>query len=132
LDIKNQNEYISSVWIDLEKKGILRRTKKKVGFGFSQGGATMARWADQFPDRIDELILWGCKFPPDLQDEQLQNFRDEKLVRSYIGNRDEFFPPEELEKLRNIFSNVKNLDWQIYDGGHEVVWKILRELISNS
>lgn len=34
--------------------------------GFSQGGATAARWAALGSTRLDELILWGSHLPPDL------------------------------------------------------------------
>ena len=128
-DIRNQNEYISAVWEDLKTKGLLNDGVKRVGFGFSQGGATIARWADQNSDMVDELILWGCRFPPDLMDENLKNFRDEKLVRSFTGDQDEFFPPVELKKLKEMFSDVKNLDWQIYEGGHQVDQEIMKTLI---
>ncbi len=129
LDIRNQNEYIGAVWKDLESNGFLREGAKKVGFGFSQGGATMARWADQNPATIDELILWGCRFPPDLRDQHLENFRDDHLVRSFIGDDDPFFPPEELKQFRQMFSGVKNLDWNIYRGGHELKMEIFKTLI---
>ncbi len=129
LDIRNQNEYISSVWNELGSKGLLSEGVKRVGFGFSQGGATIARWADQNAEKVDELILWGCRFPPDLQDQHLENFRNEKPVRIFIGDQDEFFPSDELRKLKEMVSNVKNLDWQVYEGGHKVDVEVLRALI---
>ena len=34
--------------------------------GFSQGGATVSRWASRTTRRIDHLVLWGSPLAPDL------------------------------------------------------------------
>ena len=36
-------------------------------FGFSQGGATAARWALLGATPLARVMLWGCPFPPDLE-----------------------------------------------------------------
>lgn len=35
--------------------------------GFSQGGATAARWYDQGPSRFQQFVLWASVFPPDVK-----------------------------------------------------------------
>ena len=126
LDIKNQNAYLDSVCNYASDNFPKARL---IGFGFSQGGATIARWADHNPESADELILWGCKFPPDLEDEELQNYREDKPVKIFIGDQDEFFPPEEISRLKEKFSGLKNLEWINYSGEHKIYPEILSSLM---
>ena len=74
--------------------------------GFSQGTATVARWAVQGRTRIDRLILWGGGLPHDLDvaaaRERLQGVR----VALVYGAEDPFVRAEavaaQLETLRDL------------------------------
>ena len=60
--------------------GYLDRVRAELGapqarrrhvLGFSQGGATAARWAVRGALRPHRLVLWCCDVPPDLEPEEL-------------------------------------------------------------
>jgi predicted esterase len=57
-------------YLDALARHLFRRVERSAvtlrALGFSQGGATAARWAAQGTTRVDELILWGSHLPSDL------------------------------------------------------------------
>ena len=57
-------------YLDALARHVFRRVERSATtlrvLGFSQGGATAARWAAQGTTRVDELLLWGSHLPPDL------------------------------------------------------------------
>src|SRR6266545_261715 len=94
--------------------------------GFSQGTATVFRWAGLGSSRIDRLIVWGGEVPPDLD---LKRLRVPSLTLVY-GTRDEFFTPKIIsateERLR---AHKIGYDLMPFDGGHEIDEATLRRLI---
>ena len=83
--------------------------------GFSQGGATAARWNVQRND-IDQLILWASVFPPDLDESSVGNSKNGTFV---IGKHDEFY---DSAAQANEISKYKSLSFEIveYDGKHDI------------
>jgi predicted esterase len=85
--------------------------------GFSQGTATVCRWAALGSSRIARLILWGGEVPPDLD---LQRLRVPRLQLVY-GTRDPFFTPKVVAaneaRLRD-----HGIAYEItsFDGAHEI------------
>lgn len=77
-------------YLDAVYGAIQPRTAKVTALGFSQGTATVCRWAALGSARIDRLILWGGEVPPDLD---LKLLRVPRVVLVY-GRRDEFFTPK--------------------------------------
>jgi predicted esterase len=74
--------------------------------GFSQGGATISRWAGKTKHRIDNLILWASVFPPDMKGtKELEHLKNKNLF-IVVGDEDEYISDEqkekELEELRRI------------------------------
>jgi predicted esterase len=94
--------------------------------GFSQGTATVCRWAGMGSSRIDRLIVWGGEVPPDLD---LTRLRVSSLTLVY-GTRDEFFTPKIIaateERLR---ANQIGYELMPFEGGHEIDEATLRRLI---
>ena len=43
-----------------------KKFKKTIILGFSQGGATAARWFFNNSKKFDQLILWASVFPPEI------------------------------------------------------------------
>jgi predicted esterase len=95
--------------------------------GFSQGTATVSRWAALGTSRIDRLVLWGGEVPPDLD---LARLRVPKLVLVY-GTRDEFFTPKVVAaneaRLREQHISYERVS---FDGAHALDADALRRLIS--
>ena len=97
--------------------------------GFSQGTATVARWAVQGRTRIDRLILWGGGLPHDLDvaaaRERLQGVR----VALVYGAEDPFVRAEavaaQLETLRDLGAVA---DAHSFAGGHVMDAAVLADL----
>ena len=101
---------------------------KKIILGFSQGGATAARW--QFNGRVsaNHLILWASVFPPDLQLEK--EVKATQSSRNYflIGKKDEYFSEIEQQKILEFYSSI-NYESIQYDGNHDINENVLLDLI---
>jgi predicted esterase len=97
--------------------------------GFSQGGATAARWVARGSVRAARLIVWGSQFPPelDLADPGAPLSRVESIF--VVGTTDIFATPKiverELERLR-----AANLPFRFvsFNGGHRMDDDTLRAL----
>ena len=95
--------------------------------GFSQGTATVCRWAALGTSRIDRLILWGGEVPPDLD---LERLRMPKLVLVY-GTRDEFFTPKIVAANEaRLRDQGVPYDLVSFEGGHAIELATLLRLAS--
>ena len=99
--------------------------------GFSQGTATVSRWAALGKAEIDRLILWGGEFPPDLDltvETVVRRLRDARLALVY-GRSDEYITPKVvtgiLERLGQHGIPYEEIP---FDGGHEMNEAVLRSL----
>src|SRR5437868_5466529 len=64
-EIADYVQYLDAVYQDVFKQ--LDRSQVAVhALGYSQGAATVARWAALGRAKVDRLTLWGGEFPPDL------------------------------------------------------------------
>lgn len=90
-------------------------------FGFSQGGATICRWAAHTKHKIDNMIVWGSVIPPDMSWENgLEKMKDVNWL--YVaGSHDEFLSPEQQQEQLSVL-NSKGIKAQIinYDGPHDM------------
>ena len=100
--------------------------------GFSQGTATVCRWAAFGAARIDRLMVWGGEVPPDLDlgDARVSaRLRGLRLTLVY-GTKDQFFT---LKIVASTESRLKEhkVDYERipFDGGHEIDEATLRSLI---
>ena len=105
---------------------VVPRNARVTALGFSQGTATVCRWAGLGSSRIDRLIVWGGEVPPDLD---LKRLRVSSLALVY-GTRDELFTPKIIaateERLR---ANQIGYELMPFEGGHEIDETTLRRLI---
>src|SRR5437868_14633480 len=60
-EIDDYVRYLDAVHADLQ-----RPNARITALGFSQGSATVCRWAALGTARIDRVIVWGGEVPPDL------------------------------------------------------------------
>jgi predicted esterase len=90
-----------------------------VAFGFSQGAATVARWAARTSRRVDHVVLWGASLPPELAP-SADLFRGARLVIA-LGNRDRFMTEERVQKEeRRLRRGSLPFELFRYDGGHRI------------
>jgi predicted esterase len=103
----------------LEK--LIRRKKKfrkKILIGFSQGGATAARWHYNNPHLFDSLVMWGSVFPPDLSLNKEIN-TEGKSNYFILGDKDEYFNVSDREIAIEHFRS-KNFQIILYNGKHDI------------
>lgn len=95
--------------------------------GFSQGGATAARWNQLGNTKFDALILWASVFPPDLPNTIKAELNEPNYF--VIGDEDEFYSTENQKKLIEDYVS-KNFKIKQYRGKHDIVNSTLTEIIS--
>jgi predicted esterase len=97
--------------------------------GFSQGGATAARWVAVGRVNAARLVVWGSQFPPelDLADPRAPLRRAEAIL--VVGTTDVFATPKvvgkETERLRDANFPFRFVSFQ---GGHRLDDDTLRSL----
>lgn len=92
--------------------------------GFSQGVATVARWAARTRHRVDRMVLWAAGLPPEIAPSaDLFGGADVVIVG---GSRDRWFDPDRAgATLRGARLDPRILR---FDGGHRLDDDTLREL----
>ena len=88
LDIENYINYLNSV-----ATVVLNDVSKDVSItllGFSQGSATVCRWAEKINFQFERLILHSGAFPPDIHFSGLGEKLRGKQVYMLRGDNDEF------------------------------------------
>ncbi|MDX1447070.1 alpha/beta hydrolase [Lishizhenia sp.] len=97
--------------------------------GFSQGGATAARWHQMGQVKFNNFVLWASVFPPDLkgleQDSSFANSNNFFLV----GDNDEFLDVEKIEAVKSDFEDkLLNFTFIHFEGDHNIFPSPLNEL----
>lgn len=97
-----------------------------IALGFSQGGATLTRWAAKTVFPISAFVLWASVFPPDCKPELfLRNFRPYFVV----GNEDEYLSQEQIHDF--LHSNLElgiSLKLLNFQGKHTIPEQELKKL----
>jgi predicted esterase len=124
-DITDNLNWLNQLLDELKEK---KKFEKIILLGFSQGGATAARWYFSSKNEFDHLILWASVFPPDLEKPENSNDSENYFV---IGTEDEFYNAEaqknEVEFYRKIgFQTIQ------FSGRHDIeigpLNRILKEI----
>ncbi|TNF46661.1 MAG: alpha/beta fold hydrolase [Bacteroidetes bacterium] len=103
-------------------------SKKIILLGFSQGGATAARWfyskKNQF---VKNLIMWATVFPPDIDENLIQKEDTDNYF--VLGNEDQYYKNEAAEKVRTYYRSFgfKTIDFQ---GDHDINSETLEGILS--
>ena len=93
------------------------RPKRKLLLGFSQGGATAARWYHKGTVPFDAMILWACVFPPDLKpEEEIRKASDQHFV---IGTDDEFYDQGSQDELVQFYAS-NGFTTHRFTGKHDI------------
>lgn len=119
-EIEDYVRYLDAVYADVAP------AKQSVSaLGFSQGTATVCRWAALGASRIDRLILWGGEVPPDLDPKLL---RVPKLTLVY-GTNDEFFTPK-VVAANETRLREHGVPYELisFEGGHAIDVETLKRL----
>lgn len=102
---------------------------KIILFGFSQGTATITRWALQSGLHFDALVLWAGSFPHDVDHEMAAKKLDGKDFRFAIGTQDGFFNEKRIkEHIHHLNTWGLHPEVSIFDGEHKVYDHVLLEM----
>ena len=129
-EIENQQRYLRSV-LDHEVGANLSKIHL-ILFGFSQGVATMCRFAAYNEVPFDRLVLWAGSFPHDLDKDDIAHWPKSFPLKYFMGNQDPFLKPgmvEEQESRLRELTGIKP-ELRLFDGKHEVVPELLSEVFS--
>ena len=95
--------------------------------GFSQGGATAARWVQYTKFPIQSLTLWASVFPPDL--EGLTNSEAfNKLHKTFVlGTNDPYYSTDEQAKIIQFYKEL-GFKTVIFEGEHTIDQTVLKSI----
>ena len=89
------------------------------GLGFSQGVATVTRWALRGRTRLHQLVLWGGQLPPELDTAALTNALSTTRIDLVHGEQDKLVPERVFrdaeERLRSAALTLRT---HTFPGGH--------------
>lgn len=123
-EIENQARYIDAV-VQAE---IGDHPAEIVLLGFSQGTATLMRYAKQTPLCFHKMILWAGTIPPELTSAELDHWSDVEAHYVY-GDEDQFDPGGQFDKEHQKFETLigKRVNKRVFQGKHEVIPEVLLE-----
>jgi len=126
-DIENQINYLNTIY-KREVDTNIHHAKITL-FGFSQGVATISRWAMQKHLKFNRLVLWAGNIPPDI------NFAVGKKKLEHVatffvyGNNDPYIDDRQLEKQQQSIKKLAITPTiKTFDGGHEIDAQTLVEI----
>jgi len=89
--------------------------------GFSQGAATVSRWALQDSIVFQKLILWAGIFPNDMDFEKGKEVLATKNIHQVYGSKDPFLTENRIGEMKEL-SGKLGIKFKpiVFDGGHEL------------
>ncbi len=126
-DIENYVTYLNSIY-QSEIDG-LKSIPPVTLLGFSQGVATLARWALHGSVQFQRMILWAGILPPDMDFELGKDKVRGKEVIQIYGKQDPFINQDRLEEMKNLCDQLEIIPQIIeYDGKHEIDESVLGQI----
>ena len=99
-------------------------------FGFSQGVATILRYAVYKKIPVKKLLLWAGGMPLELRKEDFGFLTEDSHVHILLGDQDQYYTSEayqqQLNKAREMMGN--DVQFTIFNGGHEIESDVLMQL----
>ncbi len=106
-----------------------RSKVRLTAMGFSQGAATVSRWAAQTSHSLDNLILWAGGLPPDMDLEKTRIKFLEPEFHIVVGEHDELIrPPALVEQEARLAHYAIPYRLTKFDGGHHMSQKVLKQI----
>ncbi len=124
-DIQDNIHWLSQLFEEINQK---KKFEKSIILGFSQGGATAARWFFSGKINANQLILWASVFPPDLEKPEIKEKSSNYFV---IGDNDEYyFEHQQIEEIE--FYQKIGFQTKTFGGKHDIeintLLSILKEI----
>jgi predicted esterase len=122
-DIADNNAYLQQL---IEKVRTAYPQATLHLLGFSQGGATAARFYQQFPELVTQLILWASVFPTDIEKNGLPKGKKLDFV---LGKQDQYFDSENQIKVMKAYTAL-GFDLHTFEGPHDVDQRTLLTVLT--
>ena len=130
VEIEDYVRYLDAVH-DHVRGGMRSEPVSVHAIGFSQGAATVSRWAALGKTHVDRLVLWGGEFPPDLDltpGMVAERLRSARLTLVY-GRADELITPKVVRQIgERLRAGGVPYEEMPFDGGHELNETVLKQL----
>lgn len=120
-DIRDYIQYLNKLYSKHRKEAPL------IAFGFSQGVATICRWAAQLTHKPAHLILWAGVIPPDMDPYAWENVYANVPITIFVGTHDPYRTDAHNTLYQHIKSVRKHVDIVEFDGAHAVDAQVLTE-----
>lgn len=126
MDISDNNRYLQQI-VELPA---VRRAKRLILLGFSQGAATAARFYCTTSHRFDAFIVWAGVFPPDVDLEVGAHRLKETNLHLVLGTNDEYMQVDQLRMAGEVFAaHGVQAEQHFFDGKHEIHLPLLAEIL---
>ncbi len=130
-DIQNYLTFLSSVMEEVKQK--LSPTVIVTLFGFSQGAATISRFATQTDVAFDRLVLWAGIFPPDLPPLESQRRLFDKACFLVYGLKDQYLTEARIKEQESIAAQIKVTPEVVtFEGKHELNDQVIQQISQNT
>jgi predicted esterase len=117
-DIHDYVAYLDAVHAHVFAR-VERGAVRFVALGFSQGCATVCRWAAATYHQTDHVVLWSSGLPPELEPAPAL-FGGARLTL-VNGRADRAVPPAAVEaQLDRLRGGGRAVEHREYDGGHDI------------
>ena len=126
-DINNYLNYLTAVYLETKKQ--LSPQIKTTLFGFSQGAATISRFATQTKVDFHKLILWAGILPPDLPTVESTDKLSDKKTYFVMGDNDPYASQQVIEEQEKLAQQIKVTPERItFEGEHELYEKVIAQI----
>ncbi len=122
LDISDNVSWLDSLHEKIEAK---YEFDKIVLLGFSQGGATAARWEQLGKTTFNAMVMWACVFPPDLHRDHLGTEIESHFA---IGDNDEWYDEKARKELITFYRNLGYKTHE-FSGNHDIDQECLKDIL---
>jgi predicted esterase len=130
IEISDYVNYLDEVYNEL-LNNLEQRPEKIILLGFSQGGATVTRWAAAGKAEADVLIIHSSDIPKDINFNILKEKSDNMKIHCVYGDEDKSVRKENFESSINLLTE-KNIEFSvhIFNGGHNINIETVKKIIS--
>lgn len=126
-DILDNLNWLEDLYTEFKKN---KKFDKIIILGFSQGGATAARWFYKNRNNFDHLIMWATVFPPDLNVKlEITPYKNEKNYFA-LGTSDEFYDDVSQLEILEFYSSL-GFTPLTFNGKHDINQMTVETILSS-
>ncbi len=113
---------------------LVAQDAKIVLFGFSQGCATIMRWAMHTFPACDHFAFWAGMIPEDINYQPHLDYFADKEVTLFHGDKDPLITPERLAFIKKVIveTGIEGVKEYPYQGEHKIERSFLKTWFEES